>query len=348
MEPAVIVFFAAWTHDGAAISRALRERFERAQVIGCTTAGEFTQKGTVNGGVTALALSANKIAAASAHLAPLGSGVEAAVRQAADAIAGDLGLATLRDADPLRYVGIVLIDGLTMREEEVNEILGNVAPLHSFIGGSAGDDLQFRATRVFCNGQSATDAAVLLMMQSAVPFAISRTCSFVPTKHSFRVTRADVPNRVVYELDGRPVLDVYAEAVGASPDKLDESIFMSNPVGLLIAGEPWIRSPMRALPDGGLKFYCNIAQGMQIHLMEGTDLIADTRRAIGVAAASLGKPIAGGIAFNCVLRRLEMDAKGLHPAFLGTFAGLQVGGFHTYGESWLGHMNQTLTAVWFA
>ncbi|MGZ7081522.1 MAG: hypothetical protein ACXVJT_19090, partial [Thermoanaerobaculia bacterium] len=61
-----------------------------------------------------------------------------------------------------------------------------------------------------------------------------------------------------------------------------------------------------------------------------------------------GAPVSGGLAFNGVLRRLEMDAKDLHREFLHVFDGLQVSGFHTYGESWLGHINQTLTAVWFA
>ena len=349
LDAAAIVYFAAHHHDGAAIARRLRAAFPQAEVIGCTTAGEFSERGTMNGGVTALALGRDKVARCAARLVRYAdSGVEHGLKSAAAAIAGQIGVSDLRAADPSKYVGIVLFDGLSGREEEANEILGNIAPMLSFVGGSAGDGLEFASTRVFANGEETASGAVLLLIESAVPFTVGKTCSFEPTEHAFRVTRADVKNRVVYELDGKPVLDVYAKALKLTPEKLTSEVFMSNPVGLVIDGEPWIRSPQRALPDGGLKFYCNIAQGMKIRLMKSTNLVQDAHRAIADAQKALGAPISGGIAFNCVLRRLEMDAKNLHSGFLESFKGMQVGGFHTYGETWLGHINQTLTALWFA
>jgi hypothetical protein len=241
----------------------------------------------------------------------------------------------------------VLFEGLHMREEAANEALGNVAPLLSFVGGSAGDDLAFESTRVFHNGEVCDDGAALLLFDMAVPFVISKTCSFRPTATHWKVTRADLANRVVYELDGKPILPMYAAAVKTSPDKLDGSVFMSHPVGLMIDGQPWIRSPMRALPDGGLKFYCRIAEGMDVHLMESTDLVEDTRLSLADAEKRLGSPIAGGLAFNCILRRLQMDTSSLHGPFLELFRGKAIAGFHTYGESWLGHINQTVTALYF-
>jgi hypothetical protein len=70
--------------------------------------------------------------------------VEQSLSDAAAAIASDIGVKDLRAADPTRYVGIVLFDGLTGREEEANEILGNIAPMLSFVGGSAGDGASSR------------------------------------------------------------------------------------------------------------------------------------------------------------------------------------------------------------
>jgi hypothetical protein len=349
MQPAVIVFFASHQHDGAALSRRMKQQYPKAQVIGCTTAGEFSERGTMNGGVTALALSSDKIAKAAATLVRYERGaVDQEVMNGATKIGSAIGVADLRSADPEKYVGIVLFDGTSGREEQVNEILGNVAPMLSFVGGSAGDGLEFKSTSVFVNDEQASNGAVLLLMESAVPFTIGKTCSFEPTEHAFRVTKADVKNRVVYEFDGKPVLEAYAKALGITPDKLDSQVFMSHPVGLMIDGEAWIRSPQCTVDGGGLKFFCNIAQGMKVRIMKSTDLVADSHRAIESARKLLGAPISGGLAFNCVLRRLEMDAKQLHEGFLDSFRGMQVSGFHTYGETWLGHINQTLTAVWFA
>src|SRR5690606_4751923 len=121
----------------------------------------------------------------------------------------------------------------------------------------------------------------------------------------------------------------------------------SNPLGLMIDGKPWIRSPQQVLPDGSLKFYCQLLEGASVHVMQSTDLVDDTRRELARVKGELGGTLSGGLAFNCILRRLELDAKDLHGPFLSAFEGLEVGGFHTYGESWLGHINQTLTGLWF-
>ncbi len=345
-DPVAIAFFAAHQHDGAALSARLARAFPKAQVVGCTTAGEITQRESCVGSVSLLALGTSKVRRAAAALARFDSGVEPGVQQAMSALSRSLDL-DLRTADPERYVGVTLVEGLRMHEEAVNAALGNGAPLLSFVGGSAGDNAEFQTTRVYCNGEASDNGAALLLLDAAVPFVIGKTCSFVPKSAPLTVTRADVAQRVLYELDRRPVLEAYAEAVGRRPDELNAEVFMTNPLGLMIEGKPWIRSPQQVLPGGGLKFYCQLLEGSAVHVMQSTDLVEDTRQEVARVRAQLGGTMSGGFVFNCILRRLELDAKGLHGAFLESFAGLEIGGFHTYGESWLGHINQTLTGLWF-
>ncbi len=344
-QPKAIVFFCSHHHDGAAISGALKKRYGAADVIGCTTAGEFNDSRTGTDGVSAIALGGEKVKRAAGALAKFGGSVDGGVKEALGRIGQSLGLDP-READPKQFVGIVLVEGLRGKEEEANEALGNAAPQLSFVGGSAGDNLEFKETRVFCNGEASNDGAALLLLEAAVPFTVAKTCSFEPTGKKFKVTKADVPNRVIYELDGKPVTQVYADAVGVSPEKLDGNVFMSHPVGLMIDQKPWIRSPQRVLPDGGLKFYCRVLEGMEIHLMRSTDLVGDTKGCLEGVRQELGG-LSGGLTFNCILRRLELDAKKLHEPFLASLKGLQTAGFHTYGESWLGHINQTFTALLF-
>jgi hypothetical protein len=345
LDAKAVLFFCSHQHDGAAISLQLKKRYPQAEVIGCTTAGELTNTSSLTGGVSALALGPGKVKRAAGALAKFGTsvdnGVKTAIRSMSEALKADV-----RELDAASHVGIVLVEGLKGKEEEANEALGNAAPHLSFVGGSAGDNLEFKETRVFYNGEASNDGAALLLLETAVPFTVVKTCSFKPSGKEFTVTKADVPNRVIYELDGKPVAQVYAQAVGVSPEKLDGNVFMSHPVGLMIDGKPWIRSPQQLLPNGGLKFFCRVLEGMKIHLMDSTHLVDDTKSTVAQVKKSM-PAVSGGLTFNCILRRLELDAQKSHPGFLTAFDGLQTAGFHTYGESWLGHINQTLTAVLF-
>lgn len=347
--PRAVVFFCSHEHDGTRLSAALRKRYPETEVIGCTTAGEFTQNSGGTGGVAAFAFGADRVRACRGALADFTHGVEPGIRAAVAAIGDGLGV-DLRRADPARYAGVVLLEGLGGKEEVANHALGMAAPALSFVGGSAADNLEFVRTRVFHNGRESDNGAALLVLEAAVPFAVMKTCSLEPTEHRFTVTRADAASRTVYEVDGRPVLAKYAAAVGTTPDALDFGVFMRHPWGMMLDGEPWVRSPKHALPDGGLMFACAIEEGMQLHMMRRTELVAETRRALTEAKEALGGTVGGGLIFNCVYRRLEMDASALHGAFLQTFVDLEfpMAGLHTYGESYLGHMNQTCTGLVFA
>ena len=345
--PTALVVFCSTVQDDRMLSAALGERWPEAKLIGCSTAGEFSDRAGWTGGVSAIALPAGVARAAYGAMARFDGGVQAGIQAAAERLARAVG-ADLRTLDPQRYVGIVLFDGLHMREEEANDALGVAAPQLVFVGGSAGDDLAFTETRIFHGAERSTDGAVLLLLEMAVPFTIAKTCSFEPTKHRFTITRADEANRVVYELDGRPALEVYAAAVGTSPAQLDAKVFMTHPVGMMLDGDPWIRSPQQALPDGGLKFYCRITEGSEVHVMKSTDLVGETRQALARAARAVGGRMGGAVVFNCILRRLELDALGGQDRFRNSFSGVPTAGFHTYGESYLGHMNQTCTALVFA
>jgi hypothetical protein len=345
VDAGAVLFFCSPAVDGEQIARELVDAFPQAPVIGCTTAGEFTEKAGSTGGASAVVLPTGVVRRAAASLADLRHGVDDAVIGSVRHIEERLEI-SLRDVDPSRYVGFVLIDGLHGAEERVNEVLGNMAPLMSFVGGSAGDDLKFSRTDVYSGRATSAHGAALLVVDAAVPFTIIKSCSFEPAGRRFTITDADTAQRIVWELDGRPAAQVYAEAVGSAVVGLDRE-FMSHPLGLMIDGKPWIRSPQQVIEGRGIKFYCQILPGMEVELMNSTDLIGDTRAAIRSAVDELGGGASGAVMFNCILRRLEIDAKDLHQPFVDAIGGVPTAGFHTYGESWLGHINQTLTAVVF-
>jgi hypothetical protein len=345
VDPAVVVFFGSPAVDGDEIADDLVAAYPDAQVLGCTTAGEFTHASCSTGGAVAMALPRALVRRSVVALADLRAGVTEGVAAAAAEVERQLG-AGLDEVDPDRTIGLVLIDGVHGSEDAVNHALGNRAPALSFVGGSAGDDQRFERTRVWVGSRASDHGAALLVVEPSVPFAVVKTCSFDPTPWRLTATRVRAGGRIVEEFDGERAADAYARAVGRTPGALAEA-FLVHPLGVMMGGEAWLRSPYRVLDDGSVEFFAELLEGVELTIMQGTDLVHGTAAALSSAFARVGGQPSAALMFNCILRRLEMDAEGSTDGFLAAFRGVPTVGFHTYGESWFGHINQTLTGVVF-
>jgi hypothetical protein len=241
------------------------------------------------------------------------------------------------------HVGIVLVDGLSMAEEKLMENLGDATNV-LFVGGSAGDDLQFKATHVSACGRTYEGAAVLAVLYPKTPFRIIKNQSFRSTGVRLTVTRADTDRRIVHEFNGVPAALAYADALKVPVSQLADR-FMNNPVGIMINGEPYVRSPQRREGDS-VVFYCNMMEGMTVEVLKACDIVDGTQAALTEVSATMGG-VSAILNFNCILRTLDLQRKGQVDAYRKLFKDMPTIGFSTYGEEYIGHTNQTATMLVF-
>jgi len=158
------------------------------------------------------------------------------------------------------------------------------------------------------------------------------------------VTKADEAKREVIEFNAKPAVEAYAEAIGDTVENV-ESHFMDKPVGLMVDGEPYVRALLKANGDS-LSFYCNVLEGMELSLLESTDIVKDTTDAVEAKKQELGN-IEGLINFHCILRTLDLENTDQTEAYGKIFADIPTIGFSTYGEEYIGYINQTSTMLVF-
>jgi hypothetical protein len=335
----LVVFFASSAFAPDVIARSMNEAFPDAETFGCSTAGEIVTGKMLSNSVVAMAF--NRHAIKSAKVETL-EDLNADSHKVFDSFERHFNK-TMAKMDPKQYVGIILIDGLSGKEERVMDRIGDFTNVN-FIGGSAGDDLKFAKTYVYANGKSYSNAAVLAILEPGVEFSLVKTQSFCPLQKKLLVTKANEANREIIEFNHKPAAVAYAEALGTSVADAPNH-FMHNPVGLVFEGEPFVRSPQQIKGDSML-FYCSVKEGIELSLLESTDILNDTKRALEMARSELGG-ISGIINFNCILRTLELRQKRLTTEYGELFADTPTIGFSTYGEQYIGHMNQTATMLVF-
>jgi hypothetical protein len=342
IEPKMILFFVSSTLDYKNISQGIKESYPKASVFGCTTAGEISSGKILDHSLVAMAFDEQSID--QVKLEVVKNLTDKSELESAFQRFEDYFKIPMREMDYSKYIGIILIDGMSKAEEKVMDHIGSLSNI-MFIGGSAGDDLKFKETFVFADGQTYANAAVIALLNPKVKFDFIKTQSFCETSTKLVATKVNEDNREVLEFNGKPAVNAYSEALGLNSGIDIASHFMDNPVGLMIQEEPFVRSPQQ-IQGSSVLFYCKIMEGMELSLLKSMDIVNDTKNAIKEKNAEFGH-ISGIINFNCILRTLELKSKNQTQEYGDIFANIPTVGFSTYGEQFIGHINQTATMLIF-
>lgn len=324
-EQTLVLVFGSGPEVDPALA-ALRATYPKAVIAGCSTAGEIAGTRILDGSVTAAITRFDRTQLAFAQ-APLGG---------SDSMTVGASLArTLRRPD-LRAV-LVLAEGLGIDGADLAAGLqGGVGADVVVTGGLAADGERFEATWIVVDGERKTSGAIAVGFYGE-SLRVSHGSRggwdiFGPTR---RVTRSD--GNEIFEIDGRPALDLYELYLGDRARDLPGSALLF-PVALCVPGrgdERVVRSVLgvdqraRSLRLGGA-----VPVGSTVQMMR-----ANSERVIesaGEAACATSTESAGlTVAISCIGRRIvlgERTEEELEAAAAMLPHCAPLAGFYSYGE----------------
>ncbi|MBN2124020.1 MAG: FIST C-terminal domain-containing protein, partial [Deltaproteobacteria bacterium] len=297
-----VVFFCSSRYNLERLGMELARHFH-CPLMGCTTAGEISHYGYQDGGIVGASLSSKHLRIHRRVISPLSrfSLQEAAV--VASNVRTNLSIA--KGFEKQHMFGLILIDGLSMREEAAITSLYTCFEGIPIIGGSAGDDLELKRTYIYDEGQFKSDAAVFTVFETQLPFLTFKTQHFQPTEWKVVVTEADSTRRVITELNGQPAAMEYARILGLVPDQLTPTVFSRAPLLLRIGGEWHVRSIQKSNADNSLSMFSAIEEGLVLTIGKGVDIVNNFKEQM----AEIEKAIPQNRFFllcDCILRKLEL------------------------------------------
>lgn len=288
-DMALVIFFCSTEYDRDALADEMRRLFVGVQVVGCTTAGEIGPAGYTDHSITGASFSQCGFSFVSSHI----NGLKQFEIVAGMELAANL-LHRLEKQAPKADAGnsfaLLLIDGLSVREEPVTRAFQGRLGMLPLVGGSAGDGLNFFGTHVCFDGRFHSDSAILVLGTTQLPFKLFKTQHFVATDQRLVVTAADTASRIVKEINGLPAAEEYARILGVDIRDLDATRFASGPVVVMIDGTNYVRSIQKANPDGSLTFMCAIEEGLVLRVAKGVDLLDNLEQAFTEIRAEIGPP----------------------------------------------------------
>ena len=342
-DPALVALFISSSSPYEEVVRALSERFPDTLLIGCTTAGSLTEEKYEAGGAIALAFDRSAFSFETCLLKDL--------RNFSIASGGELietayfRLLRELDHDRSNLFAMLLVDGLSRREEEIAASAYAALDEVPIFGASAGDNLHFDTTQIFHNGVIYEDTALVVIGASNRQLEVFKFEHFRPMEEKLVITSADPERRIVHTINAEPAAEEYARLIGVTPEELTPKIFAVNPLLARIRGDYHVRAIQKCDPDGSLHFYCAVDEGIVLTRASPEDMRDNLLNNMEQISQRLGE-LEMVLCFDCILRRLEAERLGIKGDLLPIFRRYKMIGFNTYGEQFrFLHLSQTLTGL---
>ena len=329
----VLVFGAAALADRPGLLLDLTRGFPRSTVLGCSTAGEIF--GTK-------VLDDSMVVAVARFEATQLRGAAAPVHAAEQSFAAGEALGRQLAGAGLRGVH-VLSDGLAVNGSALVRGLAAVLPAGVVVtGGLAGDGDRFARTWVLHAGAPVSGWVTAVgFYGDAVQIGHGSAGGWDPFGPRRLVTRS--AGNILYELDGKPALELYKQYLGDRAEGLPATgllfpLALSRPGA---GGEGEDRRVVRTIlavdeATQSLTFAGDIPTGAYAQLMKAQlDRLVEGAEQAASLAANPGEGPVLAVAISCVGRRLVLrertdeEAEVIQEALP---AGAQVVGFYSYGE----------------
>ena len=329
--------------DFAAVSAEAAVAYPSAQVVACTTAGEIGRGGYLSGAISAIALPTEHFAAVPVAIPALQSlDSDALMRELFEARNHIAATAPLWSEE----LAFLVIDGLSIREDETAAAISTgLGPVPLF-GGSAGDATRFEETFVSLNGEVMKNAAVLTLIRTDCEVEVFSLDHLEPQETRMVVTKADPARRLVQEINGEPAAREYARLLGKNPDELDTFTFAAHPVVVRVGDDHHVRAIQQVLATGELVFFSAIDHGVVLRLATPANMTTHLQQELD--NLTCGREAEALLVCDCILRRVEAEQTQQIRQMGDILARERAGGCSTDGEQIGGlHVNQTMTGAAF-
>ena len=343
-----VLFYCSSTYALESLAQTMEDTFKGINIVGCTTAGEVTNNGYEQNSIVAIGFSCQYFAISAALIESMEKfdtmNAQSTINELVEQCQSKH-LTTIKNNSFL----LTLLDGLSSNEEQFLVTLNSVARGIPHFGGSAGDDINLAKTHVFYQGNFFQNAAIVIMVNTILPFEVFN-CNHIklPTE-KLVVTDANADSRRVYELNAEPAALEYAKLLKMDIKDLSPNVFSLNPLAVKVGGQYYIRSIQQVNEaDLSLTFYCAVDVGIVLTAVEMGDILSPVAKKLTALSQRHGTPELV-LACDCFLRRLGIEQKGLERQTQELSRKYKIAGFNTYGEHINGiHLNQTFTGVYIA
>jgi hypothetical protein len=330
-ERTLVLVFASPELDGdVAPFEALSAAYPKGLVIGCSTAGEIVGTRLVD---HSLSIAVARFDRTGIRLAT------AEVRRSEDSYDAALSIARQLAARDLRAI-LVLSDGLNINGSELARGFRSALPAEVTVtGGLAGDGSRFGRTWVLSAGQTGDRVVVAVgLYGNHVQIGHGSQGGWDIFGPERLVTRAR--SNVLYELDGKPALELYKRYLGDRANGLPAAALLF-PLALRTSDsdtEPIVRTILAVdETEQSMTFAGEIPEGSRARLMHANlDRLVQgaSQAAADGARDTVGDPTLA-IAISCVGRRLvlgERTEEEIEATLDALPSGSHQVGFYSYGE----------------
>lgn len=285
-----------------ALIDSLREKYPEAYLMGCSTAGEIHADivGDRTLSITAIAFEKSRIEFQSHQLSHHNTFE-----------AGQKIISAIRTED-LKHI-FVLSEGLNINGSQL--VMGMRSAIDANIpisGGLAGDGTEFKNTFLIGNDYAKSDQIVLAALYGDIRIG----CASFGGWDTFGIERVatKTQDNVLYELDGKPALDLYKEYLGEKSKGLPASALLF-PLNVRIADseESYVRTILavdeekKSLIFAGdipLNSYCKLMKSNSSNLIDGSMTAAE--RSMEMLE---GRSVQLAILVSCVGRKLVLKQR---------------------------------------